>query len=259
MDAAAGGCADWSSCCGVPGFESTRRWRWRWPHEGIPLPLIQRQLGHAYLSTTGSYFQGISTEEIIGAVHARKAPMKHARRGERPGSRNPWLSDTRAAGPCDRRLCHAVANEGVAHVWFAGRCPPSIAGRSVGGDRLGQLAAGLRPSLDRATRMPALVLTWRTALGRRAGSLGLLLKPTAGMPERSRWWAADINASGAIRSRLRVNELESLTWSTCSGRGRAPLCAGESRDHRCAEQGVNRVAGEPNRTAAGGTCARARA
>ena len=43
-------------------------------HEGIPLPLIQRQLGHAYLSTTGTYLQGISTEEIIGAVHARKAP-----------------------------------------------------------------------------------------------------------------------------------------------------------------------------------------
>ena len=27
-------------------------------HEGIPLPLIQRQLGHAYLSTTGTYLEG---------------------------------------------------------------------------------------------------------------------------------------------------------------------------------------------------------
>ena len=44
-------------------------------HEGIPLPLIQRQLGHAYLSTTGTYLQGISSEEIISTVHARRAPM----------------------------------------------------------------------------------------------------------------------------------------------------------------------------------------
>jgi site-specific recombinase XerD len=27
-------------------------------HEGIPLPLIQRQLGHSHLSTTGTYLQG---------------------------------------------------------------------------------------------------------------------------------------------------------------------------------------------------------
>src|SRR5436309_10929641 len=50
-------------------------------HEGIPLPLIQRQLGHAYLSTTGTYLQGISSEEIIGAMHGRKAPMMHASTG----------------------------------------------------------------------------------------------------------------------------------------------------------------------------------
>jgi hypothetical protein len=29
-------------------------------HEGIPLPLIQRQLGHSHRSTTGTYLQGIS-------------------------------------------------------------------------------------------------------------------------------------------------------------------------------------------------------
>jgi hypothetical protein len=34
-------------------------------HEGIPLPLIQRQLGQSQLSTTGTYLQGISSEEII--------------------------------------------------------------------------------------------------------------------------------------------------------------------------------------------------
>jgi len=49
-------------------------------HEGIPLPPIQRQVGHARLSTTG-YLQGISSEEIISAVHARRAPMMHASAG----------------------------------------------------------------------------------------------------------------------------------------------------------------------------------
>jgi site-specific recombinase XerD len=39
-------------------------------HEGIPLPLIQRQLGHSHLSTTGTYLQRIDTEEIISTVHA---------------------------------------------------------------------------------------------------------------------------------------------------------------------------------------------
>ena len=50
-------------------------------HEGIPLPLIQRQLGHSHLSTTGTYLQGISAEEIISTVHARRAPMMHASAG----------------------------------------------------------------------------------------------------------------------------------------------------------------------------------
>jgi hypothetical protein len=53
-------------------------------HEGIALPLIQRQLGHAYLSTTGTYLQGISSEEIISAVHARRAPTIHASAGLAP-------------------------------------------------------------------------------------------------------------------------------------------------------------------------------
>ena len=48
-------------------------------HEGIPLP--QRQLGHSHLSTTGTYLQGINTEEIISAVHARRAPTMHASAG----------------------------------------------------------------------------------------------------------------------------------------------------------------------------------
>ena len=53
-----------SSCC-VKGF----------------LPLIQRQLGHSHLSTSGTYLQGISSEEIISTVHARRAPMMNASAG----------------------------------------------------------------------------------------------------------------------------------------------------------------------------------
>jgi integrase/recombinase XerD len=50
-------------------------------HEGVALPLIQRQLGHAHLSTTGTDSEGINNEEIISTVHARRAPMMHASAG----------------------------------------------------------------------------------------------------------------------------------------------------------------------------------
>jgi hypothetical protein len=43
--------------------------------EGVPLNIIQRQLGHATLGTTSIYLQGIDREEIIATVHVRRAPM----------------------------------------------------------------------------------------------------------------------------------------------------------------------------------------
>jgi site-specific recombinase XerD len=43
--------------------------------EGVPLLVIQRQLGHANLGITSIYLQGIDNTEIIDAVHARRAPM----------------------------------------------------------------------------------------------------------------------------------------------------------------------------------------
>jgi len=50
--------------------------------EGVPLNVIQRQLGHANLGTTSIYLQGIDTDEIIIAtVHARRAPMMSAGAG----------------------------------------------------------------------------------------------------------------------------------------------------------------------------------
>ena len=45
--------------------------------EGMPLNVIQRQLGHADLRVTSEYLHGIDSAEII-TVHARRAPMMPA-------------------------------------------------------------------------------------------------------------------------------------------------------------------------------------
>jgi site-specific recombinase XerD len=44
-------------------------------HEGVPLVVIQRQLGHANLGITSVYLQGIDSAEIIDTVHSRPAPV----------------------------------------------------------------------------------------------------------------------------------------------------------------------------------------
>jgi integrase len=43
--------------------------------EGVPLIVIQRQLGHSNLGITSIYLQGIDNAEIIDTVHGRRAPM----------------------------------------------------------------------------------------------------------------------------------------------------------------------------------------
>ena len=43
--------------------------------EGVPLIIIQRQLGHTNLGITSVYLQGIDNTEIINAVPSRRAPM----------------------------------------------------------------------------------------------------------------------------------------------------------------------------------------
>jgi site-specific recombinase XerD len=52
-------------------------------HEGVPLVVIQRQLGHANLGITSIYLQGIDSSEIIHAVHSRPAPVIPATAGLR--------------------------------------------------------------------------------------------------------------------------------------------------------------------------------
>jgi site-specific recombinase XerD len=49
--------------------------------EGIPLNVIQRQLGHADLGVTSVYLQGIDNTEVISAVRSRLAPTMPASAG----------------------------------------------------------------------------------------------------------------------------------------------------------------------------------
>ena len=72
--------------------------------EGVPLNIIQRQLGHVNLGTTSIYLQGIDTEEIIAAVNSRRAPMMPQRR---PPALNAPGAQQERPGP-RRRSCFAL-------------------------------------------------------------------------------------------------------------------------------------------------------
>src|SRR6185437_11495399 len=50
-------------------------------HEGVPLVVIQRRLGHANLGITSVYLQGIDSSEIISTVHGRPSPTISATAG----------------------------------------------------------------------------------------------------------------------------------------------------------------------------------
>jgi integrase/recombinase XerD len=52
-------------------------------HEGVPLVVIQRQLGHANRAITSVYLQGIDSSEIIETVHGRPSPVISASAGLR--------------------------------------------------------------------------------------------------------------------------------------------------------------------------------
>jgi site-specific recombinase XerD len=51
--------------------------------EGVPLNVIQRQLGHANLGVTSIYLQGIDNSEVINTIYARPAPVLPASAGLR--------------------------------------------------------------------------------------------------------------------------------------------------------------------------------
>jgi integrase/recombinase XerD len=44
-------------------------------HEGVPVRVMQRQLGHTDLGITSICPPGIDSAEIIDTVHARRPPM----------------------------------------------------------------------------------------------------------------------------------------------------------------------------------------
>jgi len=52
-------------------------------HEGVPMVIVQRQLGHAHLGITSVYLHGIDNAEIIDTVHRRAAPVIPAASGLR--------------------------------------------------------------------------------------------------------------------------------------------------------------------------------
>jgi site-specific recombinase XerD len=49
--------------------------------EGVPLNVIQRQLGHGDLGVNSIYLQGIDSNEVISAVHGRREPTIPASAG----------------------------------------------------------------------------------------------------------------------------------------------------------------------------------
>ena len=67
--------------------------------EGVPLNVIQRQLGHADLGVTSVYLQGIDNTEVISAVHARRAPPMPASAGL---LLQPSAARARALEACER-------------------------------------------------------------------------------------------------------------------------------------------------------------
>jgi hypothetical protein len=69
--------------------------------EGIPLPLIERQLGHSHLFMTGTYLQGISSEELISTVRTARADDARQRR-PRPVEHNHAGAHHALPDPADR-------------------------------------------------------------------------------------------------------------------------------------------------------------
>jgi hypothetical protein len=59
--------------------------------EGIPISIIQRQLGHASLATTDTYLSHIAPKHVIEAISGREWPIRN-------GGNTPTLSPIGESG-----------------------------------------------------------------------------------------------------------------------------------------------------------------
>jgi hypothetical protein len=79
---------------------------------GVPLLVIQRQLGHADLGITSAYLRGIDNTEIIHAVHERPTPMIPATASLTPNAEKtepvPKATAVRPRGKSGRTAARAV-------------------------------------------------------------------------------------------------------------------------------------------------------
>ena len=99
-------------------------------HEGVPLVVIQRQIGHANLGITSIYLQGIDNAEIINAVQGRAAPMIP----------QPLDSAGRAEGECEQHRAGHQGHTAVARDvrgqrpgdWFSALAPHGPGRRAAG-------------------------------------------------------------------------------------------------------------------------------
>ncbi len=82
--------------------------------EGVPLNVIQRELGHANLGTTSIYLQGIDTEEIIATVHARRDDVCH-RRPAALSESDDWVSGSAAPAPAGSSCRHRYERQCERH------------------------------------------------------------------------------------------------------------------------------------------------
>jgi hypothetical protein len=94
--------------------------------EGVPLNVIERQLGRANLGITSVYLQGIDNSEIIDTVHRRAAPVLPAAPDFASASRKALV----ASG--ELRLLPCIERSSQAGADIDGRVAPFRANRQRG-------------------------------------------------------------------------------------------------------------------------------
>jgi len=149
-------------------------------HEGVPLVVIQRQLGqHTNLGITSVYLQGIDSSEIISTVHGRPSPTISATAGlqmtryfkVRPG----WPGPRRADPPPHARLARSGAALSSARLGLASVAAGASRRRRGRGGR--RAAPGAPRRHQQKLQMTAVELMLLPAAERACGSRRALQSP----------------------------------------------------------------------------------